>query len=156
MGLSSLSDAGLIETEAGVTPAFSVRPPGALPSPITRGKHARSSGPILSPPVTPRDLLKRRVNVESSLACNADHCIRSRRRVSHSQDSVALVEMADRDWVEDLIAAATQNNSPNSGTVGRGMKVAKEQIVRLVQSIGFSADGCGDGSLAAKSCLPRS
>jgi len=76
--------------------------------------------------------------------------------VSHSQDSVALVEMADRDWVEDLIAAATQNNSPNSGTVGRGMKVAKEQIVRLVQSIGFSADGCGDGSLAAKSCLPRS
>ena len=33
---------------------------------------------------------------------------------------------------KDLIAAAVQNNSPRSDTVGRGMKVAKEQIVGMV------------------------
>jgi len=36
---------------------------------------------------------------------------------------------------KDLIAAATQNNSPNSDTVGRGMKVAKEQIVGMVAAV---------------------
>ena len=51
---------------------------------------------------TPRNLPKRGVNVESSFACHADHLIRSRGRTSHAQDSIALVEKADRDRVEDL------------------------------------------------------
>src|SRR6185369_972679 len=33
---------------------------------------------------------------------------------------------------KDLIAAAVPNNSPNSDSLGRGMKVAKEQIVGMV------------------------
>jgi uncharacterized pyridoxal phosphate-dependent enzyme len=36
---------------------------------------------------------------------------------------------------KDLIEAAKQNNSPNSNTVGRGMKVAKEEIVGLVAAV---------------------
>jgi L-seryl-tRNA(Ser) seleniumtransferase len=36
---------------------------------------------------------------------------------------------------KDLIAAAHRNNSPNSDTVGRGMKVSKEQIVGMVAAI---------------------
>src|SRR5580692_6030270 len=36
---------------------------------------------------------------------------------------------------KDLIAAATQNNSPNSDTVCRGMKVSKEQIVGMVAAV---------------------
>jgi L-seryl-tRNA(Ser) seleniumtransferase len=36
---------------------------------------------------------------------------------------------------KDLIAAAKANNSPNSNTVGRGMKVAKEEIVGLVAAV---------------------
>jgi L-seryl-tRNA(Ser) seleniumtransferase len=36
---------------------------------------------------------------------------------------------------KDLIEAARKNNSPNSNTVGRGMKVAKEEIVGLVAAI---------------------
>jgi L-seryl-tRNA(Ser) seleniumtransferase len=36
---------------------------------------------------------------------------------------------------KDLIAAAMKNNSPNSDTVGRGMKVAKEQIVGMVAAV---------------------
>ncbi|HVM74218.1 MAG TPA: aminotransferase class V-fold PLP-dependent enzyme [Candidatus Saccharimonadales bacterium] len=36
---------------------------------------------------------------------------------------------------KDLIAAAKANNSPNSNTVGRGMKVAKEEMVGLVAAI---------------------
>lgn len=35
----------------------------------------------------------------------------------------------------DLIAAATKNNCPNDDVVGRGMKVAKEQIVGMVAAI---------------------
>ena len=35
----------------------------------------------------------------------------------------------------DLIEAARKNNSPNSNTVGRGMKVAKEEIVGLVAAV---------------------
>ncbi len=35
----------------------------------------------------------------------------------------------------DLIAAAVQNNSPSSDTVGRGMKVSKEQIVGMVAAV---------------------
>src|SRR5580700_3136557 len=35
----------------------------------------------------------------------------------------------------DLIGAATKNNSPNDDVVGRGMKVAKEQIVGMVAAI---------------------
>lgn len=36
---------------------------------------------------------------------------------------------------KDLIAAATMNNSPNDDAVGRGMKVAKEQIVGMVAAV---------------------
>jgi L-seryl-tRNA(Ser) seleniumtransferase len=36
---------------------------------------------------------------------------------------------------KDLIAAATRNNSPNSDSVGRGMKVSKEQIVGMVAAV---------------------
>jgi L-seryl-tRNA(Ser) seleniumtransferase len=36
---------------------------------------------------------------------------------------------------KDLIDAARKNNSPNSNTVGRGMKVAKEEIVGLVAAV---------------------
>ena len=35
----------------------------------------------------------------------------------------------------DLIQAARKNNSPNSNTVGRGMKVAKEEIVGMVAAV---------------------
>jgi L-seryl-tRNA(Ser) seleniumtransferase len=35
----------------------------------------------------------------------------------------------------DLIEAAKKNNSPNSNTVGRGQKVAKEEIVGLVAAV---------------------
>ena len=36
---------------------------------------------------------------------------------------------------KDLIEAAKKNNSPNSNTIGRGMKVAKEEIVGLVAAV---------------------
>ncbi len=36
---------------------------------------------------------------------------------------------------KDLIEAAKKNNSPNSNTVGRGLKVAKEEIVGLVAAV---------------------
>jgi L-seryl-tRNA(Ser) seleniumtransferase len=36
---------------------------------------------------------------------------------------------------KDLIEAAKKNNSPNSDTVGRGQKVAKEEIVGLVAAV---------------------
>jgi L-seryl-tRNA(Ser) seleniumtransferase len=36
---------------------------------------------------------------------------------------------------KDLIDAAAHNNSPNSDTVGRGMKVSKEQIVGMVAAV---------------------
>jgi uncharacterized pyridoxal phosphate-dependent enzyme len=36
---------------------------------------------------------------------------------------------------KDLIAAAALNNSPASNTIGRGMKVAKEQIVGMVAAL---------------------
>lgn len=36
---------------------------------------------------------------------------------------------------KDLIAAAKLNNSPNSNTIGRGLKVAKEEIVGLVAAV---------------------
>lgn len=36
---------------------------------------------------------------------------------------------------KELIACATENDSPNSDAVGRGMKVAKEQIVGMVAAV---------------------
>lgn len=36
---------------------------------------------------------------------------------------------------KDLIEAAKKNNSPNSNTVGRGLKVAKEEIIGLVAAV---------------------
>jgi len=41
---------------------------------------------------------------------------------------------------KDLIAAAAQNNSPFDETVGRGMKVAKEQIVGMVAAVDWFVD----------------
>ncbi len=41
---------------------------------------------------------------------------------------------------KDLIEAARQNNSPNSNTIGRGMKVAKEEIVGLVAAVDWFVD----------------
>jgi L-seryl-tRNA(Ser) seleniumtransferase len=41
---------------------------------------------------------------------------------------------------KDLIAAAVQNNSPFDETVGRGMKVAKEQIVGMVAAVDWFID----------------
>jgi L-seryl-tRNA(Ser) seleniumtransferase len=38
---------------------------------------------------------------------------------------------------KDLIEPAKKNNSPNSNTVGRGMKVAKEEIVGLVAAVDY-------------------
>lgn len=40
---------------------------------------------------------------------------------------------------KDLITAATMNNSPNDDVVGRGMKVAKEQIVGMVAAVDWFA-----------------
>src|SRR5205814_8504570 len=36
---------------------------------------------------------------------------------------------------KDLIEAAAQNNNPNSDSIGRGMKVSKEQIVVMVAAV---------------------
>ena len=36
---------------------------------------------------------------------------------------------------KDLIEAAKKNNSPNSNTIGRGMKVAKEEVVGMVAAV---------------------
>ena len=36
---------------------------------------------------------------------------------------------------KDLITAAVQNNNPNSDSIGRGMKVSKEQIVGMVAAV---------------------
>jgi L-seryl-tRNA(Ser) seleniumtransferase len=36
---------------------------------------------------------------------------------------------------KDLIEAAVRNNSPNSNTIGRGMKVGKEEIVGMVAAV---------------------
>ena len=41
---------------------------------------------------------------------------------------------------KDLIDVARQNNSPNSNTIGRGMKVAKEEIVGLVAAVDWFVD----------------
>jgi L-seryl-tRNA(Ser) seleniumtransferase len=41
---------------------------------------------------------------------------------------------------KDLIEAARQNNAPNSNTIGRGMKVAKEEIVGLVAAVDWFLD----------------
>src|SRR3989449_5918128 len=38
---------------------------------------------------------------------------------------------------KDLINAARRNNSPNSNTIGRGLKVAKEEIVGLVAAVDY-------------------
>jgi uncharacterized pyridoxal phosphate-dependent enzyme len=49
---------------------------------------------------------------------------------------------------KDLIAAAKLNNSPNSNTVGRGMKVAKEEIVGLVAAVDWFLAQDDDGMQA--------
>lgn len=44
----------------------------------------------------------------------------------------------------DLIEAATRSSSPNSDTVGRGLKVAKEQIVGMVAAVDWILDQSDD------------
>src|SRR5271165_5254935 len=46
---------------------------------------------------------------------------------------------------KDLIEAATANNSPSSDTVGRGMKVAKEQIVGMVAAVDWFLSQTDEG-----------
>jgi L-seryl-tRNA(Ser) seleniumtransferase len=50
---------------------------------------------------------------------------------------------------KSLIAAATENNSPNDDVVGRGMKVAKEQIVGMVAAVDWFL-GQSDGEFEAE------
>lgn len=50
---------------------------------------------------------------------------------------------------KDLIAAAAQNNNPFDDVVGRGMKVAKEQIVGMVAAIDWFL-GQSDASMEAE------
>jgi len=50
---------------------------------------------------------------------------------------------------KDLIDAAKLNNSPNSNTVGRGMKVAKEEIVGMVAAVDWFLSQ-SDASLEAE------
>lgn len=49
---------------------------------------------------------------------------------------------------KDLVEAATWNNSPNSDTVGRGLKVAKEQIVGMVAAVDWILAQSDDDILA--------
>ncbi|MGB9472728.1 MAG: hypothetical protein WBQ59_25510, partial [Candidatus Acidiferrum sp.] len=51
---------------------------------------------------------------------------------------------------KDLIDAAKQNNSPYSNTVGRGMKVAKEEIVGLVAAVDWFLSQEDDAKLEAE------
>jgi L-seryl-tRNA(Ser) seleniumtransferase len=46
---------------------------------------------------------------------------------------------------KDLIEAASWSNSPHDETVGRGMKVAKEQIVGMVAALDWFLDQTDDG-----------
>jgi len=46
---------------------------------------------------------------------------------------------------KDLIAAAIANNNPNDRSVGRGMKVAKEQIVGMVAAVDWFLEQTGEG-----------
>jgi L-seryl-tRNA(Ser) seleniumtransferase len=46
---------------------------------------------------------------------------------------------------KDLIAAAAANNNPNDRSVGRGMKVAKEQIVGMVAALDWLLEQTDDG-----------
>jgi L-seryl-tRNA(Ser) seleniumtransferase len=45
---------------------------------------------------------------------------------------------------KDLIELAAQNNNPNSDAVGRGMKVAKEQIVGMVAAVDWLLEQSDD------------
>lgn len=49
---------------------------------------------------------------------------------------------------KDLIAAAVKNNSPISESIGRGMKVAKEQIVGMVAAVDWFLDQSDDAMQA--------
>lgn len=45
---------------------------------------------------------------------------------------------------KDLIEAASKNNAPNSESIGRGLKVAKEQMVGMVAAVDFFLDQSDD------------
>jgi L-seryl-tRNA(Ser) seleniumtransferase len=49
---------------------------------------------------------------------------------------------------KDLIAAAEANNNPHSETIGRGMKVAKEQIVGMVAAVDWFLSQTDEGMQA--------
>lgn len=46
---------------------------------------------------------------------------------------------------KNLITAATSNNNPNGSSIGRGMKVAKEQIVGMVAAVDWILSQTDDG-----------
>ena len=50
---------------------------------------------------------------------------------------------------KDLIDAAQLNNSPNSNTIGRGMKVGKEEIIGLVAAVDWFLEQ-GDAAMEAE------
>src|SRR5437868_3664071 len=49
---------------------------------------------------------------------------------------------------KDLIEAATWSNSPHDETVGRGMKVAKEQIIGMVAAVDWYLEQTDEGMQA--------
>jgi L-seryl-tRNA(Ser) seleniumtransferase len=51
---------------------------------------------------------------------------------------------------KDLIEAAQANNNPNDRSVGRGMKVAKEQMVGMVAALDWLLDNNSDETLEAE------
>ena len=82
-------------------------------------RHCRLSGLIRSRRGISGKFVERRVDVEASFACNADHLVGSRRRAAHSQDTIALIEEPDRDWMEDLVEGIVAH-SLRSGSMNEG------------------------------------
>ena len=87
----------------------------------------------------PGDLLERRVNVQASFARDANHLIGSRRRATDSQDGIALLEEADRDWVEDLLEHVI-TDAPRSG----GVKEGERQPLPEHRHVARAKDGEGE------------
>jgi L-seryl-tRNA(Ser) seleniumtransferase len=51
---------------------------------------------------------------------------------------------------KDLIAGAAANNNPNDRSIGRGMKVSKEQIVGMVAALDWLLDHQSDAGIEAE------
>src|SRR5947208_8641946 len=56
---------------------------------------------------------------------------------------------------KDLIDAAQLNNSPNSNTIGRGMKVGKEEIIGLVAAVDWFLEQDDAAKIGRASCRER-